>query len=56
MVLFYVIFGRKDISGTIVSIIAFTLTFGTAAYNMLRTGTGAVVLGQTEGSYAFGIL
>ena len=54
MVLFYVVFGRSTISGIIVSIIAFTLTFGTSVFHMLETGTGAVELGQTEGAYALG--
>ena len=54
MVLFYVVFGKRDISGIIVSIIAFTLTFGTSVFHMLQTGTGAVDHGQTEGAYALG--
>ncbi len=54
MVLFYIIFGKSNISGIIVSIIAFTLTFGISVYSMLKTGTGAVDQGQTEGSYALG--
>lgn len=54
MVLFYVVFGKSNISGIPVSIIAFTLTFGTSVFHMLETGTGAVDYGQTEGAYALG--
>ena len=54
MVLFYVVFGKSSISGIPVSIIAFTLTFGTSVFHMLETGTGAVDYGQTEGAYALG--
>ena len=54
MILYYVIFGHVNINGIIVSIIAFTLTFGTAVYRMLTFGTGAVDRGQTEAAYALG--
>ena len=54
MILYYVIFGHVNISGIIVSIIAFTLTFGTSVYRMLTFGTGAVEKGQTEAAYALG--
>ena len=54
MILYYVIFGHVNISGIIVSIIAFTLTFGTSVYRMLTFGTGAVDRGQTEAAYALG--
>lgn len=54
MILYYIIFGHVNISGIIVSIIAFTLTFGTSVYRMLTFGTGAVDWGQTEAAYALG--
>lgn len=54
MVIYYVVFGNNDISGIIVSIMAFTLTFGTSVFHMLQVGTGAVGQGQTEGAYALG--
>ena len=54
MILYYVIFGHVNISGIIVAIIAFTLTFGTSVYRMLTFGTGAVDRGQTEAAYALG--
>lgn len=54
MILYYVIFGHVNISGIVVAIIAFTLTFGTSVYRMLTFGTGAVDRGQTEAAYALG--
>lgn len=54
MILYYIIFGHVNISGIVVSIIAFTLTFGTSVYRMLTFGTGAVDRGQTEAAYALG--
>lgn len=54
MILYYIIFGHVNISGIVVSIIAFTLTFGTSVYRMLTFGTGAVDNGQTEAAYALG--
>ena len=54
MILYYIIFGRVNVNGMIVAIIAFTLTFGTSVYRMLTFGTGAVDHGQTEAAYALG--
>ena len=54
MILYYIIFGHVNISGIVVSVIAFTLTFGTSVYRMLTFGTGAVDHGQTEAAYALG--
>ncbi|MBQ6419554.1 MAG: transporter substrate-binding domain-containing protein [Clostridia bacterium] len=54
MILFYVIFGQVAISGTIVSVIGFTLIFGAAVYSMIKAGVGAVDGGQTEAAYALG--
>ena len=54
MILYYIVFGSINISGLLVSIIAFTLTFGTSFYRMLTLGTGAVDIGQTEAAYALG--
>ena len=54
MILYYIVFGHVNISGILVSIIAFTLTFGTSVYRMLTFGTGAVDYGQTEAAYALG--
>ena len=54
MVLYYIIFGALDISGLLVSVIGFTLTFGAAVIGMLRLGVGAVDPGQYEAAFALG--
>ena len=54
MLLYYVIFGNVSISGLVVSVIAFSLTFGIAMYGMLVSGVKAVDRGQTEAAYALG--
>ena len=54
MILYYIIFGKVDISGIWVAIIAFTMTFGAGFYGMLKSGTGALDRGQTEAAYALG--
>ena len=54
MILYYIVFGKVDISGTVVSIIGFTLIFASAVFNMLKSGVGAVDSGQTEAAYALG--
>ncbi len=54
MILYYIIFGSMAISGIVVSVIGFTLTFGAATFGMLRMGVGAVDNGQYEAAYALG--
>lgn len=54
MIMYYVVFGKSEISGTFVSVIAFTLTFASSVIGMLRMGVGAVDKGQTEASLALG--
>lgn len=54
MILYYIIFGNINISGVVVSVIAFTLTFGIAVYGLLKVGVGAVDKGQYEAAYALG--
>ena len=54
MILYYVIFGKVNVSGTFVSIIGFTLVFGAATYNMVRGGVATVDKGQTEAAYSLG--
>lgn len=54
MILYYIIFGSTKIGGTIISIIAFTLVFGSSVFGMLKSGVGAVDIGQTEAAYALG--
>ena len=54
MILYYVIFGSVNINGIWVAVIAFSMTFGSSFFIMLRFGTGAVDKGQTEAAYALG--
>ncbi len=54
MILYYVIFGSLSISGTIVSIIGFTMTFGSAVFGMIQMGIGTIDKGQYEAAYALG--
>ena len=54
MILYYIIFGKVSISGTAVSIIAFTLVFGSGVYGLIKAGVGAVDQGQLEAAYALG--
>lgn len=54
MILYYVIFGSLSIDGILVSIIGFTLTFGTAVFALLKMGVGAVDSGQREAAAAMG--
>ena len=53
MILFYVIFGKvRDMSGILVAIIGFTLTFGAFVYDHMTVSVGSVDRGQTEAAYA----
>lgn len=54
MVLYYIVFGSLSISGLIVSVIGFTLTFGSAVFGLLKMGVGTVDRGQYEAAYALG--
>lgn len=54
MLLFYVVFGRANLGGTVVAIIGFILTFGSFVYGQLALTVEAVDKGQTEAAYALG--
>lgn len=55
MILFYVIFGKvRDMSGILVAIIGFTLTFGAFVYDHMTVSVSSVDRGQTEAAYALG--
>ncbi|MBQ7196104.1 MAG: transporter substrate-binding domain-containing protein [Synergistaceae bacterium] len=54
MILYYIVFGKVDIAGIWVAIIAFTLTFGSGVYGMLVAGVKAIDPGQLEAAYALG--
>ena len=54
MVLYYIIFGGLSIPGTIVSVICFTLVFGSAVFAMVNTGVSTVDKGQAEAACSLG--
>ena len=54
MILYYIIFGSVSISGIVVAVVGFTLTFGAAVFGLLKMGVGAVENGQYEAAYALG--
>ncbi len=54
MILYYIIFGSVAVSGILVSVIGFTLTFGAAVYGLLKMGVGTIDRGQYEAAYALG--
>ena len=54
MILFYIVFGRVDISGIAVAVIGFTLTFGASVFSLMKMGVGTVDRGQYEAAYALG--
>ena len=54
MVLFYIVFTSPNISGVVVAIIGFTLTFGSFVYDQLALTVSGVDRGQLEAAYALG--
>ena len=54
MILFYVVFGKTNLSGVVVAIIGFILTFASFVYGQLELTVEAVDYGQTEAAYALG--
>lgn len=54
MILYYIVFGSFSISGIVISIVGFTLTFGTSVFGMLKMGVNAVDDGQREAAFAMG--
>ena len=54
MILYYIIFAKAQISGTVVAVISFTLVFGSGVFGMLKSGVGAIDKGQTEAAFALG--
>ena len=54
MILYYIIFGRTQLSGAAVSVIAFTLVFGCSVFGMLKMGVETVDRGQVEAAYSLG--
>ena len=54
MILFYVVFNSPNISGVMVAIIGFALTFGAFVYEQLALTVSGVDNGQMEAAYALG--
>lgn len=54
MILFYIVFGKADLNGVLVSIIAFTFTFGAFVYENLLVSVEGIDKGQEEAAYALG--
>ena len=54
MILYYVLFERVNLSGVTVSVMAFTLIFAAAVFNMLKAGVATVGKGQMEAAYSLG--
>ncbi|QOX62991.1 ABC transporter permease subunit [Anoxybacterium hadale] len=54
MILYYIIFGKLDISAVLVAIFGFSVNFGVYVSEMMRTGIDAVDKGQIEAAYALG--
>ncbi len=55
MILYYIIFGSVEISGTLVSVAGFTLIFAAAVFKMIKLGIASVDIGQQEAAYALGL-
>ena len=54
MVFYYVIFGALDISGIVVAIVVFTLSFGAVSESLMTNAVDGVDSGQREASLALG--
>lgn len=54
MVLFYIVFGKLSVSGSVVAVFGFALTFGSAVFGILNVGIGAIDHGQYEAACALG--
>ena len=54
MILYYVAFGKTDLSGVLVSVIGFSIMFAFSLVGTLKVGVNAVDKGQNEASLAMG--
>ena len=54
MVLYYVIFGKLDMSAPLVAILGFSMIFGARAYGLIQNAVNAVDAGQREAALALG--
>lgn len=55
MILYYIIFGKINISSIVVAILGFSVNFGVYVSEMMRTGIEAVDKGQIEAAHAIGL-
>ncbi|MDO5441930.1 MAG: transporter substrate-binding domain-containing protein [Bacillota bacterium] len=55
MILYYIIFGHSDLSGTIIATVGFTISVMLAVYSDLKVSVKAFDKGQIEGAYAIGL-
>lgn len=54
MVLFYIVFAKSGLSGTVVAVIGFTIVFALTTFHLMKSGEAAVNIGQKEAAYALG--
>ena len=54
MILYYIIFGKTDVSGVFVAVVGFTLIFAGSVIGVMKVGVGAVDPGQREAALALG--
>ncbi len=54
MILYYVVFGKTDISGIVVSILGFSLTTAAFVYEKMTVSVNGIDAGQTEAALAMG--
>ena len=54
MILYYIIFAKAQVSGVFVSVVGFTLIFGSAVFSMLKSSVATVDSGQSEAALALG--
>lgn len=54
MILYYIIFGKVDISGMLVSVVGFTMIFTGSVIGVMKVGVDAVDAGQREAALALG--
>ena len=54
MIFYYIIFGKVSIDGLWVSVIVFTLSFGSSMFMMIKSGVSAIDKGQLEAAQALG--
>lgn len=54
LILYYIIFGKTDISGILIATLGFSITFGAFVYSHLALSVESLDRGQTEAAYALG--